>query len=440
MTEFHVRHVFGSDLKHKIWQHAAEAHGARGMEHGPPDFGPASKAYDKLIKENRPDVAKASEGIVTNRSWPGQRLKDEEVSLDDEHFKCGRCGVAMETPLHRRWQCEANKSIDHWSIKATKHLHARAVEEVQHACLWIRGIVPRNLMADPIDWIVENGCQPIEVGDFSKILEETKEAGSDGSGGSEKVRKAKVMSSAFAVVNEDTGEAACIYANVPGRQTVPRAEDWGLLQAMWRMQRHTTYTLVVDASCLLNAMRTQSKWYSEGRNGDLWSRVFKENALRSAPLNLFKAKSHIKDDEEWTRHDMNNKKFILNEAADAGANAAAEKFKRRQHLMDSDLYTLRTAFLVAVRIAVIEADVWDKAGQRDYAAKSTDKMKASKIAKVNEKYDEAIEATSKWHSTYFVGRWVRCRHCPAEALHSSGPDYWCKTPCSELVKRTVRRK
>ena len=169
VTEFHVKHAIERDLKIQIWQHASVSYCAKGLEHGAPNFGPASKAYDKLIKQSMPDAAKALETIVTNRSWPGQRLMDEEVSVDDEHIKCARCGIAVETPLHRRWQCPANDHIDHWSIKATRHLRVLAAEDTASACLWLRGILPANLIAKPTEWIDEKECEAIEVENFAKI-------------------------------------------------------------------------------------------------------------------------------------------------------------------------------------------------------------------------------------------------------------------------------
>ena len=137
----------------------------------------------------------------------------------------------------------------------------------------------------------------VVVGDFVGILPRTRKLGSDGSGSGEKVKQAKTVTAGVAVVDHETGETAGIYSMVPGRQTVPRAEAWGLWLALNWIEPHIAYELVVDAGYLINATSSPSRWYIEGTNGDLWSRIYQASASRSEPLKLLKAKSHIKTAE-----------------------------------------------------------------------------------------------------------------------------------------------
>lgn len=197
----------------------------------------------------------------------------------------------------------------------------------------------------------------------------------------------------------------------------------------------------------MNAMDSMSKWYSEEVNGDLWTRVFSECRQRTEKVDLTKAKSHVKDEEEWKRYGMDEEKLVMNEAADVVANVAAHQRDRSTDAVLADLENLNLAYLIAMRIAVIEADVWEKQPEKDYAPKSNEEMKEKWKKVIKHNMEQAKVPTSLKHNTYIVGKWMRCRHCPSAALveksireSTRSNSYWKKTPCGKLIERVTCRR
>ena len=61
---------------------------------------------------------------------------------------------------------------------------------------------------------------------------------------------------------------------VPGRQTVPRADLWGAIQALSRVNEKTNIQLSIDAKYVTKGV-TQTGELEYGPNGDLWSSLFR---------------------------------------------------------------------------------------------------------------------------------------------------------------------
>ena len=86
-------------------------------------------------------------GPAAGGSWPEGRRQSEGYPVDG---MCPRCKAAVETSLHRLWQCPANDSIGDPAILESDYLRAKAVaEDGQHSLLWCRGLVPLGLLGLP---------------------------------------------------------------------------------------------------------------------------------------------------------------------------------------------------------------------------------------------------------------------------------------------------
>jgi len=176
-----VLHRLEGDLEAAVWANASKAYNGGGLECGLPNFEPASKAHAKFIKDGEYKKAKAMELIVNNKVWSKQRLLEAGI-INEEEATCERCGLHVETDLHKYFQCSANNSIQHKDVTSTQDLAKEASKQTHMACMWYRAIMPGNMATTPVGWA------PLDDGDhydtnFEEWLNATGEAGTDGTGG-----------------------------------------------------------------------------------------------------------------------------------------------------------------------------------------------------------------------------------------------------------------
>ena len=77
--------------------------------------------------------------------WPQARYA---TLRSDVSAKCQRCGLEDETAFHLLWGCRCNADIADHRVQDTQALYGQACEHAVHfPCLWLRGILPRELVA-----------------------------------------------------------------------------------------------------------------------------------------------------------------------------------------------------------------------------------------------------------------------------------------------------
>jgi hypothetical protein len=126
---------------------------------------------------------------------------------------------------------------------------------------------------------------------------------------------------------------------------------------------------------------------------------------------------------------MNKEKYVFNDLADRCAGREAKTLKRSEAIQDQDAQTFNTAFQIALRIAFTEARCWEVCDKKDIKANDGKKIKEARETKVKMHYDDAEEAMSKWHSTFTIGPYTRCRHCPSFCLTKNDSKHWTGKPC-----------
>ena len=88
-----------------------------------------------------------------------------------------------------------------------------------------------------------------------------------------------------------TVQQAAAAARVPGQQTVPRAESWGVRTALYLIPVAVPLTLVVDAMYVVHGMRgTNRQKYMKGRNGDIWRDIYQMLEARATPVQVEKVR------------------------------------------------------------------------------------------------------------------------------------------------------
>ena len=141
----------------------------------------------------------------------------------------------MATRKHELWECPGNSLINHTHMKDSDHLVTLAQEFWDtDQVLFARGLLPRDWL--PASELAE--CSEVrmwESGEFRESASDNVLIASDGSGGSRETPKS-VRQVAFGVATfslqppSDTSfkllRSGFLGGQVPGRQTVPRAELW----------------------------------------------------------------------------------------------------------------------------------------------------------------------------------------------------------------------
>ena len=71
---------------------------------------------------------------------------------------------------------------------------------------------------------------------------------------------------------------------------------------MLRMRNNITYTVYIDAAYVLNGLTSKTRHYSQGSNGDLWTRIYQVASTKH--ITFIKVKSHVTDGNQWLAYNM----------------------------------------------------------------------------------------------------------------------------------------
>ena len=196
---------------------------------------------------------------------------------------------------HTYWECVANDRIQDPHIAKSAGLVRQAQKNWDKVPgLYARGIMPQSAMnktnkvsfVEAKTWTDKN---------FAKALKENGKAYSGGSGGPEKCPKqmSKVSFGATTLMMEvHKGDKATIKnvaimgGQVPGKQTVPRAELWGAIKVLELAETQDPIDLGIDAAYVTNGV-TKMAQLVEGENGDLWSILYRLINQRTGPTSIF---------------------------------------------------------------------------------------------------------------------------------------------------------
>ena len=96
----------------------------------------------------------------------------------------------------------------------------------------------------------------------------------------------------------------------------------------------------------------------KGRNGDLWTLLFRLIQDKNISIEAVKVKSHVETREDWMKYGMNEEKNVQC-MADTIASNEAKKYIRSEANQDSDVQVLEDAYLVALRGSLIEVPCWE---------------------------------------------------------------------------------
>ncbi len=174
----------------------------------------------------------------------------------------------------------------------------------------------------------------------------------------------RVYSGASAFRLSDDGEEVLVggmVAEVPGRQTVPRAELWGAALLANAAPSSGPFEITLDAAYVVNGLSRRGERF-RGANGDLWTILARIIDDRAGETSISKVKSHVLEEqlEQVAARQHCWRHVVGNELADAAADTGPALFsqdvgaasRRARHIEDK-------AAAIAHRLARIQARIWE---------------------------------------------------------------------------------
>ena len=134
---------------------------------------------------------------------------------------------------------------------------------------------------------------------------------------------------------------------------MPRAELWAILRTALCLAKGAVCKFYVDASYVLRGIAEKSDFYRSGPNGDLWTQLYEVLENLGQNCTLVKVKSHVTDQDMWTKYQMTPEMLIYNEGVDGVSSQAAASYSRGLDQRQSDVNHMQETYNIARRLAAI---------------------------------------------------------------------------------------
>ncbi len=426
-----------------VWKASASHYLGAGLDEGEPSLRPAKDARKKLVDGRKPAFVKALDAVVCGGFWHSGR---------DRLAKQCRCG-SNDDAFHHYWGCELLKGMaesdGYEIIGRTQWLAEEWVGEIRrYECLWGRAIVPKSL-CDPGPPLTLTNTRRVQAPEFPAVAGESRTIYTDGSGGPNHAPKgAPAAGSGLAAVAWDdaSGRQPPVVRNVsiaaaavPGKQTVPRAELWA---AAWatelgsdeKAEEGPGYALDVraDAAYVVNGFAStvsQAK-LARGRNGDLWERLKQGVEARTGTVTISKVKAHLSPTDMFSDHRLSIADFLGNHLADACAGAAAACTLQDNVAARTVERWERRAYLVALRLAAIEAWHWENGAPTLYPKpEPLPAWEPTEVYRARQQLHQ--EVRDQGHALRVENGRAVCGRCHKRRA-CSNVRFWTKNPCRPL--------
>ena len=266
----------GDDLELNLWKRAAKHFLGDGLQQGRPNFEPARLVRRKLLraaqKEKADAAVDAKQGRCTAEPLIPAALRAAALQAANAGGAtvgaryvpprpCPRCGAPAETARHRYFECADNDSPEILAFEPALQktawvgqLWSKPSGQTIEQCLWGRGILPADHSQN---LATETGSRAVVCGNFARAASAAGTLYADGSGGPKHAASALRRAGAgAAVVHTTTGpsgefllaDIGLLLSQVPGRQSVPRAETFAGAQALAHAEPGTLHTWWSDAA------------------------------------------------------------------------------------------------------------------------------------------------------------------------------------------------
>ena len=231
-------------------------------------------------------------------------------------------------------------------------------------------------------------------------------------------------------------DVSFLFAGVPGRQTVPRAETTAALRVLQQeWQQDGAKRLVVDASYVEKGFPEEARHQRcQGANGDLWNDL---DTHEQGQFDIAKCTSHTTL-AQVVAGKVPLQEYIGNNLADIAAGVAAQLHRLPWAILEYYDEWFRTATAICIRLAMIEADGWER------REKEVDEPVLPPLPQPRSAAQHAgqivTDLTSKGHVIARFGNGFRCSRCGLTSPAKRLQDTYGNTCKAQVVREDRLRR
>ena len=346
--------LIGDFAERLVWERASESWCGKGLHSGVDWIATLSlynhiavvngrsDSSDELVASDEPglfdqlnnwpeNAATWLELFLTGGYWPQERLSQIHGHVASV---CPRCSLAPESPFHLMWDCPANAEIRDSRVKGTQELISQAKQGFEdYPCLWLRGMLPKGLVALNTPYVEEDEISYISHVPSSPWPDGTYHT--DASGGEHSAIPAiRRCGLGIAYVAQDDAsfsgpisESLLLwgaYLPLPGKaQTIVRAELYAILTVVKNAAREVT--IVSDSKVNVDSYNAGREACIKAANSDLWIALWTVVCEKEMTLSLIWSKGHADQVDVYERYNVTPRNLFGNLCADRLAARAADE-------------------------------------------------------------------------------------------------------------------
>ena len=412
-----VREAFLPTLNKMKWSKASEHWLGEGLKEGNPNFEPVLKAKRYLMRKGLYDQARALDSIVCGACVTADRCPEMAGLV----CKCG----ADDTAWHRFWGCPLLREETCDEISKTQHIIALIEKYALSETVWGRCILTQGYGRYTSEETSLGSQKSAATKNFDEIASCSKHNYTDGAGGSSRtpteLRKAGCAVAVIQHVGDVIENVGIKVSEIPGKQTVPRAELLAATMAAADFSseepHHTTFS---DAMYVVK-LAASGEAMPKDANKDLRKEFLRTNKEKRR---VVKVKAHA--EVQVLRGEIDIPTYIGNLCADVGAGAIADVLVNKVALEDVERMN-KMVYWMAIRLSYIEARTIANLPEQ-IEGPVADPKSVPPLAQSEAKRIASGNHENMGHNVFWDDGWSRCSRCRRRRR----PDnilFWATQPC-----------
>ena len=277
----------------------------------------------------------------------------------------------------------------------------------------------------PRDWLLVSelaDCAETRVWESHGFSESASNVlvASDGSGGSRDIPMClrqvafEVATFSLQILSGSSFELQRIgFLRSPGaRQADSRAELWGAIQALSRVDETTNARCLMDERYVTKGVAQRGDMEC-GPNCDLWSILFRLISGRSGKTDVIKVKSHLEDDGPSVikQNRIAFHHMLANSLADVVAEESAKRLSPDMNLEQKAKWAEHTEVSVAKRLDLVQADIWTKRDEAGDIYELDGLLEPTEVSTLSFSENKVGEIANTEHLLVRLGNGLRCQGC-----------------------------